>query len=607
MNTFSSKFVVVDLETGATDSRVVDEHDLKLFGGGGGIGAKLFIDDGDDETIVVANGLLTGFTVPAACKTSFLFRSPLTGVFGEASVGGHFGAQLKRTGVDGLIIRGRSSKPVYLYVSDGAVEIRDASHLWGLDTFESQRRLTDELPKGAKVGVIGPAGERGVRFASVMFDGEFSRAAGRTGIGCMFGRKRIKGLAVQGNSKPVGRDQKELIAYVRELNKSIKQKSQGFHMYGTTGAVARREKSGDLPIKNFSQGVWDGAEKISGNVYVEQMLVKHDACFACPIACGKRIEIKSGTYKGMQTSRPEYETTAALGSNLLNDSPEGVAVANMLCNKYGLDTISTGVLLGFIFECLERDLVTDDEMGLQGIEAQWGDNDAIQELIRMIAYREGIGDLLAEGVRIAAERIGSGSDRFAIHAKGLELPMHDPRALVSTAATYATGNRGGSHNESFAHYLEEGVKVRGMDFPDEIETYTSKGKGEITAKMQNWSSAYDALGLCKFLVAGGVGLEDLTQLVRLTLGWEITERELLEIGERIFTLKRLYNQRLGLSGADDTLAVRILDEKRGQGGAAENLPDLKLMLADLYAFRGWDEQGRVRPDKARELGLEDYL
>ena len=599
------KFAVVDLTTVQVTTHAVSLEEQQHFFGGGGIAAKLFIDEGDNDAIVIANGLLTGFTAPTACKTSFIFISPLTGIIGESSVGGKWGAQLKRTGLDGLLIKGRSEKPVYLFVGDDGVEIRDASAYWGLSTFAAHDKLAAELPDGAKIGVIGPGGENGVRYAAMMFEGENARAAGRTGIGAKFGEKKIKALAVHGTQKPEPHDADGLKQYVRDLNRSVRERTKGLHKFGTAGAVLRREQSGDLPIKNFAQGLWDGAAKITGQVYIEKMHAGHHACFMCPIACAKKIKINEGEHRGLVTSQPEYETVGALGSNLLLDSPEDVAYANRLCNELGVDTISAGVVIGFLFECVEKQIVDEKDVGLDDCRPVWGDGRAIAQLIEKIARREGIGDVLADGVRAAAERFGQGSADFAVHAKGLELPMHDPRGLVSSAATYATGNRGGSHNESPAYYLEEGMKIDG--FPQNVDPHTPVGKGAMTAQMQDLSAAFDALGLCKFLLAGGIGAEQMCRLTNLIFGWSLTTDELLRVGDRIFTLKRIFNLQRGMSAMDDTLSPRILREKRGTGGAAEVLPDLETMRADLYTARGWDEQGRVTHEKAASLDLGEYL
>lgn len=602
---YYGKFAIVDLSTQQVRFREMPEEDLRLFFGGGGIGAKLFVDGGDDEAIVMANGLLTGFPITTACKTSFLFRSPLTGIIGESSVGGKFGAQLKRAGLDGLIIHRVSSHPVTLFIHDETVEFLDAGDLWGKDTFAAEKALSAQLPAGSQVGVIGPGGEIGVTYASLMFEGEFPRAAGRTGVGAKFGEKKIKAIAVKGSQRPESHDRSALAVYVKQMNRQIRERTAGLHNFGTAGAVPRREKSGDLPIKNFARGEWPAAEKIGGQAYTQEMLLHHHGCYMCPIACAKKIRLRHGPYAGLETSQPEYETVGALGSNLLNESPEDLAVANMLCNKYGIDTISAGVAISFLFECYERGLITRDQVGLGDLEPVWGNGPAIHALIEKIAAREGIGDLLSQGVRQAAEQLGQGSEHFAVHAKGLELPMHDPRALVSAAATYATGNRGGSHNEAPAYYLEEGMKIEG--FPQDVEPHGSAGKGAMTAKMQDLSTVFDALGLCKFTLAGGVSSPELRRFVELALGWSLTEDELFAVGDRIYTLKRLYNQRLGVDGKDDTLPGRILRDKRGAGFSGESLPDLATMLRDLYAVRGWDQQGRVTQTKAEAMGLSEYF
>ncbi len=601
---YYGKFAIVELREQRVDFREVPEEDLKLFFGGGGIGAKLLFDSGDDDAIVMANGLLTGFPITTACKTSFLFRSPQTGVIGESSVGGKFGAQLKRAGLDGLIIHGVSTQPVTLFIHDATVEFRDAGAVWGLDTFAAEKALTAQLPDGSIIGVIGPGGENRVGYASLMFEGEFPRAAGRTGIGAKFGEKKIKGIAVNGSQKPEPHDRAALAAYTKELNKQIRERTAGLHNFGTAGAVARREKSGDLPIKNFAQGEWEGAEKISGQVFAKEMVLHHHGCYMCPIACAKKIRLQSGPYAGLETTQPEYETAGALGSNLLNESPEDLAVANMLCNKLGVDTISAGVAISWLFECYEKGLVTRERIGLGDLEPTWGNGPAIHALIEKIARREGIGDLLADGVRRAAEKIGRGSDHFAVHAKGLELPMHDPRALVSAGATYATGNRGGSHNEAPAYYIEEGMKIEG--FPQGVDPHTPSGKGSITARMQDLSTVFDALGLCKFTLSGGISSPQLSRFVELTMGWEMPADELMAVGDRIYTLKRLYIQRLGVNHKDDTLPGRILRDKRGAGFSGESLPDLTTMLRELYAARGWDNQGCVTKEKAEAMGLSNY-
>lgn len=602
------RFVRVDLADGQTDEIRVPENELRLFLGGNGIGAKLLMDEGDEEVIIVANGLLTGQAAPTACKTSFVFRSPLTGIFGETSVGGKWGAQLKRTGLDGLIIKGRSERPVYLFIDNNGVEVRDAAGYWGLDTFAAHARLAADLPDGAQIGVIGPGGENLVRFAAVMFEGEFPRAAGRTGIGCAFGSKRLKGLAVKGERKPIPADPLGLTNYTRELNRRIREKTVKFHENGTAGRIAGREVTGDLPIKNFSLGNWqEGAQRITAQVYGEITDRSHHACFGCPIACAKRIEVRDGVYRGLKTAQPEYESAAALGSNILTGDPIEVAVANMLCNRYGIDTISAGVVLGFFFECVERGIIAAAATGLREGRPVWGDHAAIKELLRMISYREGVGDVLAEGVREAARRFGGGSEHFAVHAKGLELPMHDPRTLVSMAVTYATGNRGGSHNESFSQYLDEGVKIRGLGFPENIDPHASAGKGVIAAQMQDLRGVFDALGLCTFLLVADVTLDELRRLVELACGWSLTAEDLLRAGDRAYTLKRIYNQRRGVSRADDTLTARVSAEARPTGGAAGVLPDLDRMLDELYRIRGWDENGRVTAAKAAALGLTEYL
>ena len=433
------RFLTLDLTTSETGELRVDPAEVRRYLGGGGIGAKLFVDQGDDDALVIANGLLTGLPVTTACKTSFLFRSPLTGIFGESSVGGKWGAELAKAGVSGLILTGRSPHPVTLYIQDGRVEVLDAQAIWGMDTFAAHGALAEALPRGARIGVIGTAGVGLVRYASVMFEGEFPRAAGRTGVGCRFGAMNLKGIAVKGADAPVPADRTALKAFVRTVNKRSRERAAGLVRFGTAGGVPKREKSGDLPVRNFSRGSWTGAEKISGQAYTAQMKPRSHACAMCPIACAKRVTLGSGHV----AAQPEYETAGSLGSNLLVDDPEGLAQLNETCNRLGLDTISAGVVVGFLFECIDQGIVDRAAAGLGPQTPTWGSTDTVQGLLERIARRDGIGAVLADGVRAAAEAFGGSSERFAIHVKGLELPMHDPRALVSAGATYATGNRGG--------------------------------------------------------------------------------------------------------------------------------------------------------------------
>jgi aldehyde:ferredoxin oxidoreductase len=601
MSAYYGRFAWVDLSARTSTVRQLSDDDLRRYLGGGGIAAKLFVDEDDPEAIVLANGLLTGYPAPTACKTSIVFRSPLTGIFGESSVGGKWGAQLKRTGLDGLVIRGRAAAPVFLLVTDNGVEIRDAADVWGLDTFTAHDKLAAALAPGAQIGLIGPAGENGVKFASMIFEGRNARAAGRTGVGAVFGAKLVKGIAVVGTGKPKPADPTVLREFGRGFNAQLRERAAGLTKFGTAGAVARREVSGDLPIKNFAAGSWDKAVDISGQAYAEHLHTKNHACFMCPIACAKKLELSDG----FKTTQPEYETVGALGSNLLHDSREGIARANHLCNELGVDTMSGGVVLGFVFECVERGILTEAEVGLQTDSPLWGHTAAICELVELIAYRRGIGETLAEGVRHAAEVFGGGSEVFAIHAKGLELPMHDPRALVSAGATYATGNRGASHNEAPAYYLEEGMKIAG--FPEGVDPHTSVGKGAMTAQMQDLAAAFDALGVCKFMLAGGITGEDMVLLTKLCVGLEITPAQMMESGARGYALKRLYNEHQGVDGRHDTLPPRIVNEPRPTGGAAGVLPDLPTMLADLYQARGWDDLGRVTRKTAEQFGLTGYL
>ena len=609
-------YLRIDLDAGKVSIQPIAEADARRYLLGSGYAAKLYAEEMDPAVepfdprnpVYVFNGLLSGTFAPTGCRSSWCGRSPLTGIWNEANLGGHFGAELRAAGVDGLVVTGRAAQPVYLYVHDGTAEIRDAGELWGLDTFETYDRLLDATDPKARAAVIGPAGEKKVHFASVMQGGRtHSRAAGRGGIGALFGSKQVKGIVVRGREHPDYADKAGFSALVRELTPQIREGSKGMSMYGTAGGMAGTEFTGDLPIHNWQDGSWEeGAAAVSGQTIHEKYWVKDTNCHACPIGCGKAIAIEAGPYAGVRGEGPEYETLAGFGAMLKIDDLAAISRANDLCNRLGLDTISTSSTVAFAFEAFENGLISADEIAsaeeTEGVPLAWGDPAGMLKLVELIAARRGAGRYLADGVRAAAAHLGGSAEAYAVHVKGLEVAYHDPRAFLSMAVNYATANRGACHLEGLTYWTMYGVDASAW-LQEPYERFDNEGAGRQAAAFQDYLSLYNPLGLCKFIGKTGLSPETLARLVNAATGWDLDGEAMLRTGERIFTLKRLINNRLGITRADDTLPERLLTQPRPSGQAEGRLPDLALMLDEYYEARGWLADGRPSPERLKKLGL----
>lgn len=607
---YAGQYLRIDLDSGDVQAVPISDADVQKFFLGSGYAAKLYAEEMEPEVgpldpynpIYVFNGLLTGTFAPTGCRSSWCGRSPLTGIWTESNMGGHFGAELRAAGVDGLVISGRAEQPVYLYVHDGTVEIRDAGDLWGMDTFDTYDHLLAQTDPKARAAVIGPAGENQVHIASVMQGGRsHSRAAGRGGMGALLGSKRLKGIVARGKERPGYADRDGFSASVRELTSRIREGSKGMSMYGTAGAMSGIEFTGSLPIHNWQDGSWEeGAQAISGQAIHEKYWLKDTNCHACPIGCGKLIEIKEGLHAGVRGEGPEYETLAGFGAMLKIDDLAAISRANDLCNRLGLDTISTSSTIAFAFEAFENGLLSTSETG--GVLLRWGDPEGMLKLLELIAARRGAGQYLANGVRSAAAHLGRGAEAYAIHVKGLEVAYHDPRAFLSMAANYATANRGACHLEALSYWPMYGIKAEAWA-PEPYDRFSNEGAGRHAVAFQNYMSVYNPLGLCKFIGKIGLSPETLAQLVNAATGWDLTGQDVMLTGERIFALKRVVNNRLGITRADDTLPERLLSHARPSGEAEGRLPDLAVILEDYYEARGWLPDGRPSPERLRMLGL----
>lgn len=590
---YTGRLLLVDLSEGTVAPEEMADEDVRRFLLGSGLGAELFRRArgweksplAPEAPLYVITGILTGTFVPTASRTSFCGRSPLTEIWCESTVGGYFGAQLRLAGYDGIVITGRSPRPVYLWIRDGKGELRDASHLWGKDTYETTEAIRAETDPKAQVASIGPAGENGVLTAAVVIGGREGRAAGRGGMGAVMGAKNLKAIAVRGSARLTYHDEASLRRLVREANNHIKEGAIGLGLWGTAGGIPRAEETGDFPLKNWQEGRWpEGAARVSGQRIRETIFVRDYRCFGCPIGCGKDVKLLRDGQEEV-VSGPEYETVAGFAGMCLVDELSIVAEANDLCNRLGLDTISVSSAVAFAMEAFEKGLLGPEDTG--GYELRWGDGEALLRLVQDIAYRRGLGELLALGVRRAADKLGPQAQEFAVHVKGMEVPYHDPRAFVSMALNYATANRGACHLESLSYWVGYGVRISELHIPEPYDPHSPQGQARMVVDFQDYMSLYNALGLCKFIARTDIPPSQLARWVNLALGWDVTGPELMEIGRRLFDLKRSLNEKMGVTKADDTLPPRLLKEPRPSGGAAGVLPQLDVMLKEYYEIRGW--------------------
>ncbi len=612
MNGYMGKILHVNLTDETTYTDFYDGKTLRQYIGGSGLGARILYDETDEFTdplgpenvLIFMTGPLTGTRIPMSGRHAVVAKSPLTGIWGEADSGGHWGYMLKRAGYDGIVVRGAARRPVYLWVHEDGVEIRSAEGIWGQDSFITEELVQKETNPKAVVACIGQAGEKLVKIASIMNDGKDGRAAGRCGLGAVMGSKNLKAVAVFGDAQTPVAEPEKLAEMGKTVAKQIVEKTRAFSNFGTSGGLQTAEKVGDLPIQNWRVGAWEeGAAKISGQAMADSILTGKFYCQGCVIGCGRVVKQYFSPFTGVNGGGPEYETLGMIGSNTLLDDLETIAKANELCNRYGIDTISAGSAVAFAIECFEHGLITTEDT--DGLELAWGDSECVLELIRMIGEKEGIGELLSEGTRRAAEEIGGMAAEFAIHVKGLELPAHDPRAYSSLGVGYATANRGACHLQGFSYAFERGLKSPDMGFPEVLDRFAVERKGELAAKTQDLMSMFDSMKLCKFILNGGIDIHDLVEWLNASTGWDMTMEEFMKTGERLYNLKRMYNVRCGISRKDDVIPMRILTQPRREGGAGYNLPPLGPMLHEYYQLRGWSDEGIPRPEKLEELNLTE--
>lgn len=606
---YTGKILRINCTSGSITTEELDEQLAKEFIGGCGLGAKILYDEtvagtepfSEENPIIFAVGPLTGTNLFNSDRFDVVSKSPLTGIFGEASCGGYWGGIFKRCGFDALVITGRAEKPVYINITENKAEILPADEVWGMDTFSAAAYFQEKHGEKAKAAVIGPAGENQVRIANMITDGHHGRAVGRAGMGALMGWKRIKGVVVNGSIKTEIADPDAFMALMKKLGPSMKNDPGPLRDGGTSVGVQFCDEIGNIPIKNWYQGGWpEGAEKITGMTLAKTLLTNRYHCGKCVINCGRVVKASAGSpYEGEEIAGPEYETVGLMGSNLLIDSLPAIIKSNELCNRMGLDTISAGGVIGFAMEAYERGLIGKDD--LDGIDMTWGNADAVHAMIEKIANKDGFGAVLGEGVKRAAAVVGGTAPEFALEVKGLEPPAHDPRSKFTVALGYATSNRGACHVAAFTHDFEEGGSIADLGLPVLESRFTTEHKAENVMVMQHLMGLFDSLVCCKFGLFGGLTVDPLIEALNAVTGWNFSREDFFQTGERIFNIKRMYNNRLGISRKDDVLPTRMENQRRG--GGTNELPPINVLLEEYYRLRKWDEFGIPTQEKLKELNL----
>jgi aldehyde:ferredoxin oxidoreductase len=599
---YRGKILQVDLSEGSTSVTSLDEDLLRGFIGGAGLGARLLydmIDAGTDplspeNPFIYLTGPLCGTMAPTGSKSTFCSRSPKTGIFGYSTVGGHIGADLKFAGYDGIIFTGAAEKPSYLLVEDSDVEIRDAKHLWGKNTEQVWEELKKETGhKNAGIARIGVAGENLVKYASIIID--HYRAAGRTGQGAVMGSKKLKAIVIKGSNRkiPVA-DDEGMREYVSELNKD-KEEDPTFRMYSDLGTAGFTDMAsmmwGSLPAGYYTVPEFD-TYNLSGTTVRETILTGKSACYRCPISCGRVIEIPEGKYKMEKYAGPELEVTGTMGSLILNNNVEAVAYANRILNQLGIDTISGGNTIAFAYYLFKEGKISADD--LDGVAPEWGEVESAIALAEKIAEREGIGDLMAEGAVEFGEKFGV--PELAVQVNGMELPQHDPRGFSGHAIGYATSPRGACHMSADMYNVQMGQPNAAFNIESDDRF---ANEADLVARLQDFRALTNSSVLCNFYPADG---DQLLKLLQLAVGWDMEIDELILTGERIFTMMRLLNLKLGYDSKKEGLPDLIL--KPLEGATEGHVPDIEAQLKTWYEYRGWDRKtGKPPKDKLEKLGL----
>jgi len=617
-NAYIGKILRVDLSKGAISEEWIREDWIEKFIGGAGLATKYHYSEvpkgvdplGKENHLIFMTGPLTGTVSASASRYSVVAKSPLTGIWGHGNSGGSFGPALKHSGYDGIIFKGISPHPVYLRIVDGKSELCDARSLWGKTVPETEDLIQRDLNQKMTIASIGPGGENLVRYAAIMNNRH--RAIGRCGLGAVMGSKRLKAIACAGKAQ-INLANPDLFREIASkqfdlLNESVLK--VGFEAFGTNMVSDMVNVRGGYPTHNWQQGIFEQIEEVNGQALTDKVFIKGVSCFACPIACGRGTEIKEGSWEGNRGEGPEYETVNTFGAMCGISDLNAITMANYLCNEYGLDTISAGSTIAFAMECYEKGILNKEITG--GLELKFGEVKLIVDLIHKIARREGIGDLLAEGTKRVSEKLGQGSEHFAMHVKGLELPAYDPRAAKITGLGYVTANRGGDHITAYVQgptFIDTPFLVV-EDSKIEDPFVANPKEAKVVVDLENALTMFDCIGACKFM---GILLpaEEYVDLISAATGWNFGVDDFRRCGERIYNLMRAFCVREGITREADSLPKRLMEDPLPDGPAKGMVipKDTIEMLKDAYYdIRGWDKKiGKPTVTKLKELKLDDLI
>ena len=610
---YKGKILRVNLTAKQTTSEEPDELFYRRYFGGRGFIAYFLLRElkpateplSGENKLIFACGPVTGAPITGAGRHSVGAKSPLTGGYGESEAGGFWGTELKKAGFDALIIEGKAKSPVYLWIQDQKVQFKQATHLWGKQILEAQETIKHELAdNSAKVAMIGPGGEKLVRYASVIHD--MKHVAGRCGMGAVMGSKNLKAVAVKGTGTVKVANPEHLRRLALWMKDNVDRLDHNMHTYGTGAIMDVYEETGNLPVNNFRDGLFPAVDSISAQAVKERVSVGMGTCYACVVRCKKQVQItqKPWTVDPIYGG-PEYETLAALGSNCGVDNLEAICKANELCQRYSLDTISTGVTISFAMECFENGLLTLEDT--QGIKLNFGNAEAMLQTIGLIGEREGIGNLLAEGSKRVAQRLGHKAEEYAVHVKGQEVPMHEPRLKRGLALGYVVSPTGADHMHNIHDTMYEKKIPNKLEGLGILEPVPVEDTGPRKVRLYNYISTWNTLDNCLVMcMFPSWSVSQKVKIVRYVTGWKTTTFELLKVSERATTLARVFNIREGFRREDDKLPPRFLQPKTNGAlsNTAVNPEKLKKALDTYYEMMGWSSRGVPTKTKLEELGIE---
>jgi len=602
---YTEKTLIINLNDHTIKVEKTNIEDAKNFIGAKGLGAKILFDQlpknvdplSPKNVLILATGPLTGTLAQTSGRGTIVTKSPQTGLFLDSHFGGTFAAEMKKAGWDFIILKDRSEKPIYVLITDRNIEFKDASKIWGKECLITHNTI-NQIEGKVRTAVIGPAGEKLVKFSAITIDGH--RHAGRGGAGAVMGSKNLKAIAISGSGKVPIHDLEKFKTKTKDVLKKIQENDfiPIRRKYGTPYWVKPINDWGFIPTKNYQEGYFEHGDALCADTMQTKVVDGSGACWNCVIACWNKSSIKSGNYKGVSLVGPEYETIALMGSNLYIDKIEDVAYLNERCNELGMDTISLGGVLGFAIEAFEKGVISKSD--LDNLEIGWGKTEELAKLIDDIAHKKNnAGKILAEGVQLASKMLGKESERYAVHTKGLEIPGYDPRGAFGMGLAYATSDRGGCHQRAWT------AKAEVMD--PNLERFSFKEKAKLVKEVQDERAAFFSLVFCDF---APISEKDCVSMLNLATGLDHTVESYLFAGERIWNLIRLFNLREGLDPGEDKLSIRFFKEPFTKGpakGVNLSINEFQKSLQEYYSLRGWNQKGIPTTEKIKELGLINYV